>query len=189
MIHTNLIFSFFLIIQSAAALAPAPDDPHRDHPSSLQHNAERDLLLPEHLNNATSRPPTPSPLNTTNAIRLICYRADPHSPIILPENCHTALYTLLVAPNALIPQHWDYRSNLPFESAYLSCSIIMGRASARSDDIFPVVLFAHAAALVMQSCVTARHGFQGGMTRIGAGGGFAVYVSASGAANGASATA
>lgn len=63
----------------------------------------------------------------------------------------------------------------------------MTRVSADADDYFQEVLIAHAAALLVRSCVTPRFGFQGGKTRIGLEGEFVVYVSPSAAENGAGA--
>lgn len=178
-------FSFFIILLSAAALAPASDSRNPSHPFPIQH-VKRDLTLPSNLSTITIPPFPPSILNTTNAIEPHCYPADPHSPLIHPSDCHTALYTLLASPNAMILRRWDRSSALPVEHVFQTCSIIIARASAGSDDLFQEVLIAHAAALLVQSCVTAGWGYQGGKAWIGIRGDFVVYLSASDAGDGMS---
>lgn len=84
----------------------------------------------------------------------------------------------------MLPLRWNRSSNLPAEHSFQTCSIIFALASATSDDVFQPVLVAHAAALLVRSCVTSRTGYQGGMARIGRGEGFVVFVSAVGAGAG-----
>ena len=182
MFPPNLFFSLLTVLLSAAALDPASENPNTEIPSSPAHHAaERDLILTQTPPNATDPPlTTPPPLNATNDISYTCFTPDPHSPHIIPTDCHTAIYQLLAAPDVLELKRYDRTSELPVENNYRSCSIILTRSSARSDDVFQPVLIAHAAALVTKNCVTQLFGFQGGYARIGAGVGFLVYVSASG---------
>ncbi|CAF9924921.1 MAG: hypothetical protein ALECFALPRED_002865 [Alectoria fallacina] len=120
----------------------------------------------------------PSSLNTTNAIHPHCFPPSPGLPVIRPTDCHTAVYDFLVGPDTMLLRHWDRHSNLPVEQAFKTCSIILARVSADSEEIFQPVLVAYAAALLVHSCVTERWGYQGGTTRIGAKEEFVVYVSA-----------
>ncbi|KAF6228425.1 hypothetical protein HO133_008155 [Letharia lupina] len=179
MFFNNLFFSFLLPVLSAAALFPASDNANPDHPSPVQH-VERDLSQSPTLSNITLS--TPSSLNTTNAIDPHCFLPNPRQPHIQPSDCHTALYALVVSPSAMLLEHWDRSSILPVESASGTCSIILARVTDTADGIFQPILVAHAAALLVRSCVTARWGYQGGTARIGQRQDFVVYLSASWAA-------
>ena len=189
MFPTQIILSFSFVVLSAVALGPASNNPAPDHPPPVHRNAEPDLHL-RNIDNTTNPLLTPPPLTTTNAIQPICFTPQSHSPRIQPDDCHTALYNLLVLPDALNYQRWDRTTNLPSARTFQTCSIVVNREGPRSDDTFQPVLIAHAAALVVQGCVTARYSFQGGYTTIGAQEGFVVDVSASGTGvDGTSATA
>ncbi|CAD6588887.1 MAG: hypothetical protein ASARMPREDX12_003525 [Alectoria sarmentosa] len=172
MFPTSLVFSFLTILLSAAALTPASDDPN-----SIQHvNRDLTLLLPPNLSNITH---PPSPLNTTNAIHPRCFAPSPALPVIRPTDCHTAVYGLLVAPNTMLLRRWDRHTTLPVEQTFKTCSVILARASAGSEDVFQPALVAYAAALLVHSCVTQKWGYVGGTTRIGVREEFVVHVSAS----------
>ncbi len=169
MFATSLFFSSVITLLSVAALRFAPDDPNPTHPSPIQHT-ERDLR------NITNSPFPSSSLTTTNAIEPQCYLPTPSQPVIHPPDCQMALYNILLSPTTMILCHWDRNSNLPLEFTFQTCSIILARTSIDSHDIFQLVLVAHAAALLVQSCVTPRWGYQGGMARIGVRGTFVVFV-------------
>ena len=184
MFPPNLFFSILILFLTTAALDQAPANPNTNDPSPAHHAVERDLLLAQNPQNVTDPPLTtttsPSTLNATNDIQFTCFAPEPHSPYIIPTDCHTALYKLLAAPDALELKRYDRTSELPIETNWQSCSVILTRSSARSDDVFQPVLIAHAAAVVTKNCVIQQFGFQGGYARIGTGVGFLVYVSASG---------
>lgn len=190
MFPTQILLSFSFVVLSAAALGPASDNPAPDHPPPVRRNAEPDHLHLQNIDNTTHPLFTPPPLTTTNALQPICFNPQSHSPRIQPDDCHTALYNLLVLPDALNFRRWDRTTVLPTARIVRTCSIVVNREGPRSDDTFQPVLIAHAAALVVQACVTARYSFQGGYATIGAHDGFVVDVSASGTGvDGTSATA
>ena len=189
-----LFFSYFIAgLSSAAAAALGPVSPRPDpvYAPTAHQDTERDLLTLLHNNNTTNPPLTSSStLNTTNAIEPTCFD-DPRAPIIVPVDCYTTLFNLLLDPNVLTLQRYDRTSDLPAEMAYHTCSIMLTRDSARSDATFQPALIAHAAALVVKRCTVAAR-FRGGWARIGGEPGFLVYVGSGGNGNGvvgASATA
>ena len=169
MFATSLFFSSIVTLLSVAALALAPDKPNPSHPSPVQHT-ERDLR------NITNSPFPSSSLNTTNAIEPQCFLPAPSQPVIHRLDCQMALYNILLSPSTMILCQWDRNTVLPLEFTFQSCSIILARTSIESHDIFQVVLVAHAAALLVQSCVTPLWGYQGGSARIGIRGDFTVFV-------------
>lgn len=73
--------------------------------------------------------------------------------------------------------HWNAQSVLPMKFVWGTCHIFFTRIWLGAEDEFQAVLVPHAAARVVESCLTVGREFRGGWARLpGGDGDFVVFV-------------
>ena len=102
-----------------------------------------------------------------------CYTPQeaPSAQSILEPDCILALYETLLVPQAEMATNWY--SVRPATSTYIArrihglCAITFGALHSTSQDIFPLMLVARQAALIVADCMRERTGWRGGRSVLG----------------------
>ncbi|KAL9017084.1 MAG: hypothetical protein Q9185_005595 [Variospora sp. 1 TL-2023] len=142
------------------------------------------LLIPPSLNHTTTLLP---PILTTN-LKINCYIQPPIPTKRLPTaaiaDCYDALQHLLFGDKAMAPMHFSPDPHRGFEVPYAwghaSCQIIINNLYPGAEDTFQLVLLAHMAAEVMESCIVESPANLGGDVRLGQDMKFEVVVAGTG---------
>lgn len=102
-----------------------------------------------------------------------CYTPQeaPSAHATLEIDCILALYKTLLFPQADVPTDWH--SVRPATSKYIArrihglCAITFGALESTSHDLFPMMLVARQAAVVVTDCMRERTGWRGGRSLLG----------------------
>lgn len=95
----------------------------------------------------------------------------PFAHIILETDCIRTLYETLLFPRAEVPTDWH--SVRPATSNYIArrihglCAITFGAMDSTSHDLFPMMLIARQAAVIVAKCMNERTGWRGGRSLLG----------------------
>ena len=112
--------------------------------------------------------------NTINAILPTCFSqppspSDPQLQPIIIDDCLEVLYDIVRNSVALQPNVWDPRfMTFPVWNVFGTCAVGIVPRYSTSRDIFPELLVAHVAAVVIESCVKSKASEKvGGVAKIG----------------------
>lgn len=127
----------------------------------------------------TTQNPTEFLYPSSNATNLTigqvpqCYTPQeaPSAHATLEVDCIMALYETLLFPQADLPTDWH--SVRPATSKYIArrihglCAITFGALGSTSHDLFPMMLVARQAAVIVADCMRERTGWRGGRSLLG----------------------
>lgn len=138
-----------------------------------------DSSLASAATNQTLNPFTPVHAGQTSnelsfgRLILSCFSESGHPHVPKPQqinrpDCYMLFYLILVGDTAATPYRWDWkREPRPRVYSYGTCLVAVYAAIPSAMDTLTELAIARAAALVVQSCVTAPKGWLGGRTPVG----------------------
>ncbi|KAL6717699.1 hypothetical protein ACLMJK_005614 [Lecanora helva] len=144
--------------------------------------AQTSLLPKSHISHYQSNDTTFF-ANAYDAIRPTCFSqplnpSEPQLHTIIIDDCFETLFDILRSRTALAPDAWDPRFKpFPVWNVFGTCAIGIVPRFPTSRDVFPELLVAHVAAVVIDMCVKEMAGEKvGGLARIGVRNEFEVCV-------------
>ncbi|KAI4111333.1 MAG: hypothetical protein LQ345_006813, partial [Seirophora villosa] len=116
----------------------------------------------------------------TNSGRHEPLHPEPRLPRAQLADCYSALQQVLIGDKAMAPMHFSHDArrgfHVPFAWGHDTCQIIINNVEDRAEGTFQLVLLAHLAAEIMESCIVETPANLGGDVRVGPGGEFEVVV-------------
>ena len=114
-----------------------------------------------------------SAANLTFSWRPLCYSPmdTPSAPATLEMDCILGAYEILLASQADVPVDWQVVR--PATSKYIArrihgtCAVTFGALYPTSRELFPMMLVARQAALIISNCVRKKTGWRGGRSQLG----------------------
>ncbi|KAM0805894.1 hypothetical protein BDR22DRAFT_816765 [Usnea florida] len=112
-----------------------------------------------------------SPLLNASEMKITCLATTRAYRPILINDYYQAVQQILIRDDALLPQHFrlgpegSERQDYHWQGG--QAIIAFFSSQALRTDAFPIILVAHVAALIADTCVTTARGYLGGYARIG----------------------
>ena len=112
-----------------------------------------------------------SPLLNSSALKITCLATSRAYRPILMADYYEAVQQILIRDDALLPQHFrlgpegSERQDYHWQGGQAAIAFFSGQPLRT--DAFPIVLVAHVAALIADTCITEARGYLGGYARIG----------------------
>ncbi|KAL8695795.1 MAG: hypothetical protein Q9201_007957, partial [Fulgogasparrea decipioides] len=103
------------------------------------------------------------------------------------HHCYTTLQYLLRGDKVMAPMHFTVDKTgfqVPFAWGHNTCQIIINNVTPHASGDYPLVMLAHMAAEVMESCVRTSPGRLGGDVRLGSQNQFEILVAGTGSKTG-----
>ena len=143
---------------------------------------ENDILAKKSSNNTVRIDSNAFPaLNVSNnGIDIHCFPSRSPLEMVVMDDYHEAVDQILIREDAMIPREWILG---PADTQQVQwrqgpCRIVLMAGTFVRTPPFPVILAAHLAAVVAKECITAAHGFRGGIATLDDVGNAVVWVGA-----------